>query len=119
VFGEPDVWRLTLVTGDVALVRRDGDGRLVARLAPHATGRMSGYRTQRSGGSLYLFPTIAVPYLAGGRLDRELFNLTRMIDSGSDDAHVDVLPLIASYSRTGQNDWRSWLFLPGPVGFDR
>ncbi len=42
-------------------------------------------QTQTIGDDLYVIPDEAQPYLAAGRLDRELFNVTGLIEQGYDD----------------------------------
>jgi subtilisin family serine protease len=52
-------------------------------------------------GETYVYPHEVLPYLAAGILDRQLFNITRLIDYGYDDAHTDRLPLIIRYADAG------------------
>ncbi|PGM51146.1 peptidase S8/S53 subtilisin kexin sedolisin, partial [Bacillus sp. AFS053548] len=52
------------------------------------------------GGDLYVIPAQAQAYLATNTLDRELFNVTKLIEYGYDDAHVSDIPLIATYTGT-------------------
>ncbi|MFD9007332.1 S8 family serine peptidase [Streptomyces sp. NPDC059582] len=52
-----------------------------------------------SGDDLYVYPESALPFLAQGTLDRQLFNITDLIANGYDDAHRDRLPLIVSYTQ--------------------
>ncbi|GAA3485262.1 S8 family serine peptidase [Streptomyces yanii] len=39
----------------------------------------------------------AQPYLAANELDRELFNVTKLVEYGYDDAHRPAVPLLATY----------------------
>ncbi|MGI5253534.1 S8 family serine peptidase [Actinacidiphila glaucinigra] len=52
-----------------------------------------------------MYPDEAMEYIATGRLDKQLFNVTRLVDQGYDDAHASALPLIitrsGSAARTG------------------
>ncbi|AWW43653.1 hypothetical protein DN051_43220 (plasmid) [Streptomyces cadmiisoli] len=49
-------------------------------------------------GETYVFPSEVLPYVAEGTLDRQLFNITRLLDYGYDDARSDRLPLIVRYA---------------------
>ncbi|WP_329460701.1 hypothetical protein [Streptomyces sp. NBC_01497] len=49
------------------------------------------------GGDTYVYPASAAPYLASGRLNPGLFDVTELIADGYDDAHAAGLPLIFSY----------------------
>ncbi|MEU4096348.1 S8 family serine peptidase [Streptomyces sp. NPDC026673] len=95
---------VTLITGDVVTTRQ----------APRAGGKFGGTVTVRgadglpartrimtSGDDLYVYPESALPFLAQGTLDRQLFNITDLIADGYDDAHRDRLPLIVSYTQAG------------------
>ncbi|MFD0056943.1 S8 family serine peptidase [Streptomyces sp. NPDC127168] len=50
------------------------------------------------GGETYVYPHEVLPYLAAGTLDRQLFNITRLIEYGYDDARTDRLPMIIRYA---------------------
>ncbi|XVU22613.1 S8 family serine peptidase [Actinoplanes sp. CA-054009] len=77
--------RVTLITGDVVTIR----GRTVST---DASARII---ETKSG--VYVYPTTALPYVAAGALDRDLFNVTQLVADRYDDAHTDRLPLIVSY----------------------
>ncbi|MFE0858725.1 S8 family serine peptidase [Streptomyces mutabilis] len=53
--------------------------------------------TEAGGGDLFVYPESALPFVAQGSLDRELFNVTDLIEDGYDDASRERLPLIVSY----------------------
>ncbi len=90
---------LTLITGDVVRVTTLPDGRRAATVIPPDKGAApGGYQTFQQGKELFLVPDAAAPYLAAGRLDRALFNVTKLIDDGYDDAHDRTLPLLATYA---------------------
>jgi subtilisin family serine protease len=93
---QPQSHRVTLVTGDVVTVKDAGDGRSTVTVDP-AGGANAVVRTQTVGKDLYVWPEAALPYVAAGRLDRDLFNVTELIADGYDDAHSSVLPLIVEY----------------------
>lgn len=88
---------VTLVTGDkvtVAPAVGDVPGTLTVE---GADGQPTGARVMTVGGDTYVYPDSARPFLAGGVLDRQLFNVTRLVADGYDDAHLDRLPLIVTY----------------------
>jgi subtilisin family serine protease len=88
---------VTLITGDVVRVTEAG-GRTTATLE-QAAGSHGGIRALTIGDDLYVLPEEALPYLAAGRLDRELLNVTGLIEQGYDDKSSASLPLIAQYAR--------------------
>ncbi|MFD4137681.1 helix-turn-helix transcriptional regulator [Streptomyces sp. NPDC058572] len=53
-------------------------------------------RTETVGENLYVHPDEAMPYLAAGKLDRRLFDVTSLIEQGYDDEHSTGIPLIVS-----------------------
>ena len=87
---------VTLITGDVVRVTEAG-GRTTASLE-QAAGSHGGIRALTIGDDLYVLPEEALPYLAAGRLDRELLNVTGLIEQGYDDKSTNSLPLIAQYA---------------------
>ncbi|WP_225854156.1 S8 family serine peptidase [Micromonospora sp. ALFpr18c] len=80
---------VTLITGDQVSVT----GTAVTRVQATAGVRVSTFR-----GETYAYPDAALPYVASGLLDADLFNVTRLIADGYDDAHADRLPLIVEYA---------------------
>ncbi|REE99904.1 S8 family peptidase [Thermomonospora umbrina] len=86
---EPSSHRVTLVTGDTVTLRgaaisvRPGPGR-------------SRVRFQRSmqDGHHHVIPSDALPLLAAGRVDRRLFDVTRLVRWGYDDARRASVPLV-------------------------
>ena len=87
---------VTLVTGDVVRVSKTGSGQTMATVqrSPRSTG---GVQTYNLGDDLYVVPDEVLPYLASGRLDQRLFDVTGLIDQGYDDTAAKALPLIATY----------------------
>ncbi len=89
---------VTLLTGDkvtVAPASADGPGTITVT---GPDGRPTGARVMTVGGDTYVYPDSALRYLAAGSLDRRLFNVTRLVADGYDDAHLDHLPLIVTYA---------------------
>ncbi|MFD9523089.1 hypothetical protein [Streptomyces sp. NPDC059979] len=111
--GEAGARTLTLVTGDTVTATRGADGTLNTLLRG-PDGLFAGYDTSRVGQSTCLYPHSAVSYVAAGLLDRELFNVTRLLADGYDDAQRDRLPPIVTYQDTGQART-----LPAPGGARR
>ncbi|NGO80180.1 S8 family serine peptidase [Streptomyces sp. YC504] len=90
---------LTLVTGETLSVSSDAEGRTTATLLNDGQGRAPDVTARYMDGELHVIPDTAVPYIAEGRLDPELFNVTKLIAYGYDDAHQDAIPLIATYGK--------------------
>ncbi|MET9314216.1 S8 family serine peptidase [Kribbella sp. NPDC003505] len=88
--------RVTLVTGDVVTLT-DTAGGPPAASVEQAAGNAGGVQIQQVGDDLHVVPDVALPYLASGRLDPELFNVTSLVDQGYDDASVKSIPLIVQY----------------------
>lgn len=85
--------RVTLVTGDVVTLNESAGGPPTA-----AVEQTSGaVQIQQVGDDLHVVPDAALPYLASGRLDPELFNVTSLVGQGYDDASVKSIPLIVQY----------------------
>ena len=55
-------------------------------------------QTAEVDGDLHVLPRSAMPYLAAGVVDRDLFNVTQLIEYGYDDASVDATPIIVEYA---------------------
>ncbi|MGW3243113.1 S8 family peptidase [Streptomyces sp. NPDC001070] len=87
---------VTLVTGDT--VTLDAAGRVVGVTA--AKGREGvGFRISRAAdGHTYAVPRDAERLLADGTADRRLFDVTRLVSRGYDDASRPDLPLIVTYA---------------------
>ncbi|GAA1548762.1 S8 family serine peptidase [Kribbella lupini] len=102
---------LTLITGDKVSVVR-GPGRAVSvesvARAPRATGSV---RVTVEAGDTYVLPDEAMQYVATGRLDKQLFNISELVAQGYDDARTKELPLIVTGSATAAAKARA--ALPG------
>jgi subtilisin family serine protease len=87
---------VTLVTGDVVTLTSQGAGpdSVSVRPAPGSTG---GVQIQTVGRDVHVVPDRALPYLASGRLDEDLFDVTGLVEQGYDDASTGRLPLIVQY----------------------
>ncbi|MFI5664212.1 S8 family serine peptidase [Streptomyces sp. NPDC051684] len=87
---------VTLVTGDKVTVTDIGGGqRIVDVERPKgATGLV---RTQVTDRAIRVVPDEAAPYLASGKLDARLFDVSGLIEQGLTDTKADATPLIVTY----------------------
>ncbi len=88
-----------MITGDKVTVTQ-GPGRAVSvegvERPPGAAGSI---RVAVENGDTYVYPDEAMAYVATGRLDKQLFNVTQLVAQGYDDARTGVLPLIMTRSQ--------------------
>lgn len=91
---------ITLVTGEVVTLERHADGLQAATVAPTPDGTPTAFSSMKVGDEVYVIPDTAQPYLAANKLDRELFNVTKLVEYSYDDAHRSTLPLMATYAGT-------------------
>ena len=89
---------VTLVTGHRLRVDALGNGRHAVTALPAPGSVRTNLKVVERPEGLYAIPAEAEPYLAAGSLDRELFNVTGLIDQGYDG---DSLPLIVTYADGG------------------
>ncbi|MFE7323741.1 S8 family serine peptidase [Streptomyces sp. NPDC057565] len=89
--------KLTLVTGEVVTLERHANGFQAATVEPSADGIPAAFSSMKVGEEVYVIPDKAQPYLAANELDRELFNVTKLVEYGYDDAHRAAVPLLATY----------------------
>ncbi|MFJ3922226.1 S8 family serine peptidase [Streptomyces sp. NPDC090022] len=87
---------VTLITGDRVVVGDDGS---VSRLVRGKGREGIAFSVRREGGHTYAIPQDAHRLVAGGVLDRRLFDVAQLVRDGYDDAHRSTLPLIVSYRR--------------------
>ncbi|RXZ47619.1 peptidase [Agromyces fucosus] len=83
---------VTLITGDRVTVTDLADGTHTVEVDPVDPGE--GFQTLDVAGELHVLPRGVMPYLAAGVVDRDLFNVSRLIEYGYDDASVDATPVI-------------------------
>lgn len=88
---------VTLITGDKVTMGTAADGSPVNSFES-PKGASTGYHRAVVDGATYVYPDAALPYVAAGTLDKQLFNVTRLIADGYDDAHSAQLPLIVRYT---------------------
>jgi subtilisin family serine protease len=101
---------ITLITGDVVTVTELADGQSVINVEPATAG--GGARILTVDKGTYVIPDQAMPYLASGFLDQDLFNVTALIKDGYDDATLKTLPVIVQYSEAKSRSGA----LPTPKG---
>ncbi|MFJ2241377.1 S8 family peptidase [Streptomyces sp. NPDC087859] len=89
-----DTATVRLITGDRVSVAKGPDGRQTASVRPGPGRDGIVFHTFEQDGRLTVLPSDASPLVAGGRLDRTLFDVTALLAQGYDDAHTDTLPLI-------------------------
>lgn len=83
---------VTLITGDRVTVTDLSDGTHTVDIDTAVEG--AGVRTYQVGDELHVLPDAAMPYLASGALDADLFNVSLLLEYGYDDATVDATPII-------------------------
>lgn len=90
---------VTLITGDELDVRTFADGRLAVSIDPaeREGGETPEFHRVEVDDELHVIPGDARPLISAGTLDRELFNVTELTESGLGDGHGEV-PLIVTYS---------------------
>ncbi|MER5689759.1 S8 family serine peptidase [Streptomyces sp. NPDC002205] len=90
---------VTLITGDTVTVTTAADGTQTKEVkGPH--GEAVGFQSSQSGKDTFVYPDSALPYVAAGLLDKNLFNVTQLLADGYDDVHTDHLPLIVNYTHS-------------------
>ncbi|MFC4783371.1 S8 family serine peptidase [Nocardioides sp. MAHUQ-72] len=88
---------VTLITGDVVTVASAGRGRYAASVDPGPGRDRVTFQTFEVDGDLRVIPADAVPYLSSGRLDPDLFAVSRLLEDGYGDEDRADLPLIVEY----------------------
>lgn len=96
--GRPQVSSVTLVTGDRVRLETFPGGRKAVSVEPVSGASQADFTQLEIDKQLYVLPRAALPYIASGKLDRQLFNITSLVKQGYDDAHTSAIPLIARYT---------------------
>lgn len=86
---------VTLITGDRVTVTDLADGTHAVEIEPAGPG--AGIQTAEVDGDLHVMPRSAMPYVAAGVVDADLFNVSQLIEFGYDDASVDATPVIVEF----------------------
>ncbi|BFO21137.1 hypothetical protein SHKM778_75250 [Streptomyces sp. KM77-8] len=86
---------VTLITGDKVSIAADGSVAGIER----AKGREgASFSVRKADGHSFVIPGDAAQAVAQGKLDRRLFDVTRLVAYGYDDASRSDLPLIVTYA---------------------
>jgi subtilisin family serine protease len=112
---------ITLITGDTVTVATDSAGRTSVNVTPRPGADAFTYTTEQGDDGYYLIPDDAASHVAGGLLDRQLFNLTYLAANGYADNATASLPVIVQYqpgqlsaqALPGESDRRSLPVLDG------
>jgi subtilisin family serine protease len=93
------VHRVTLITGDrVTLSGEAGRFSIETQAAPRPDGRPVSFTERASSEGVFVLPSDAAAAVDAGRVDRQLFNVKRLLDYGYADERTDRLPLIVQYA---------------------
>ncbi|MGD6993043.1 S8 family peptidase [Sutcliffiella horikoshii] len=91
--------KITLITGDIVHVTALPTGQSVINVEP-AENNGDGIRVITVGEDTYVYPNAAMPYLAEGKLDHNLFNITKLVEYQFDDTNSSTVPVIVEYQET-------------------
>ncbi|TYS67612.1 S8 family serine peptidase [Sutcliffiella horikoshii] len=91
--------KITLITGDIVHVTSLPTGQSVINVEP-AENNGDGIRVITVGDDTYVYPNAVMPYLAEGKLDHNLFNITKLVEYQFDDKHSSTVPVIVEYQET-------------------
>ncbi|WP_057776608.1 S8 family serine peptidase [Cytobacillus dafuensis] len=111
-----DSHTVTLITGEVLMIDSYADGLQAVTVAPSLDGEPTQITQMRIGEELYVIPAKAQPYIDADELDRDLFNITKLIEYGYDDANGLDIPVIATYTGTPAKVGNSLVKKPSPAG---
>ncbi|MEV5766726.1 S8 family serine peptidase [Micromonospora sp. NPDC052213] len=114
-----DSHQITLVTGRTITVQTLSSGYQNAIVEPGPDGVTSSVRTLEVDGDVYVIPEEADPYLANDLLDRELFNVSKLVEYGYDDASRGSVPLIATYTGAPAKSEKALKQVKTPAGAAR
>ncbi|WP_342543594.1 S8 family serine peptidase [Paenisporosarcina sp. FSL H8-0542] len=92
-----DEKKITLITGDVVTIKKIEGGKSVINVEP-VDRNGAGAQILNIGEDTYVIPGSAMPYLAADKLDKDLFNVTELIENGYDDKTLSSLPVIVEYT---------------------
>ncbi|MFP3359135.1 peptidase, partial [Planococcus sp. SIMBA_143] len=90
---------ITLITGDVVKVSMLDNGKQIINVE-QADKNGDGVRVMSIKDETFVFPNSAMPYMSAGKLDEDLFNITKLIEYGYDDKNTDSVPVIVEYQET-------------------
>jgi subtilisin family serine protease len=92
---------ITLVTGDRVVLNTLSNGKQTATVPDQSGPRgyknvFRSFNAVQENGEVYVYPVEVGPYL-GRQLDRQLFNLTALVEQGYADKASSAIPVIVSY----------------------
>jgi subtilisin family serine protease len=87
---------VTLITGDVVQLTTLPGGRHSVAVDAGRSASRGRYVFAEQDGHVQVVPEEAIPYVASGQLDRNLFDVTALVAQGYDDASSKDLPLLLS-----------------------
>ncbi|MFE7245470.1 S8 family serine peptidase [Streptomyces sp. NPDC057580] len=90
--------QVTLVTGDTVEVVKDASGKESVHIADADRASKRFETISGPDGALYVIPADAMDAIASDAVDRELFNVTRLIKDGYADSRSDSLPVVVGYA---------------------
>ena len=99
---DADEKMITLITGDVVTIKKIEGGKSVINVEP-VDRNGAGVQILNIGEDTYVIPESAMPYLVADKLDKDLFNVTELIENGYDDKTLSSLPVIVEYTETKGN----------------
>jgi hypothetical protein len=89
---------VTLISGDRVIVSAARSPLRTTHIVKPAAGREHmGFASYTAAGHSHVIPADALRLVTAGKLDRRLFDITGLVESGYDDAHRGTLPLIITY----------------------
>lgn len=91
---------VTLITGDKVTVTPGPNGRdaITTSAATRRDGSRPGISITRNSEDMYAVPEDVQALLAADRVDRELFNVSYLLENGYNDSAVSKLPVIMTFS---------------------
>jgi subtilisin family serine protease len=98
----PETYEVTLITGDRVHLDVFPDGRQSATVDPASRGDNRPeptFEIREIEGDLHVFPSDVKRYV-GPKLDRDLFDVSELVDQGFHDGEAQSLPVIVDYERT-------------------
>ncbi|WP_299745971.1 S8 family serine peptidase [uncultured Rossellomorea sp.] len=103
---------VTLITGDVVKVSTLENGKQIINVEA-ADKNGEGVRVMTIKDDTFVFPNSAMPYMAAGKMDEDLFNITKLIEYGYDDKNQASVPVIVEYKETKAKTFSA---APAPKG---
>ena len=92
--GQDRTYRITLLTGDVAVLHVGVGGKQAAWVEKPADPDARPAQVFQADGEVHVLPAQAAPLVESGLLDDDLFNLSALAEQGLDDARSTTLPLL-------------------------